>query len=175
MEKEYQCLSREIIYQGRIINVFKDKMQLPTGAIIHRELVSHVGGVAILPVLDEETYVFVRQFRFGKDELMLEIPAGIIDPGEEPLETAKRELEEEIGFRANTVKYLTTMYPTPGYCDEELHIYIGNDLSKTKQNLDEHEILDVVKIPKVQARQMVFNGEIKDSKTIIAVLWDMKK
>ena len=166
MELTEKTLSEEYIYQGRIIKVRRDEVELPNGHKSVREVVEHSGGVCVLPLTDKEEVIFVRQFRYPYKEVILEIPAGKRDHGEEsPLECGKRELAEETGAKAAKYTNLGELYPSPGYCGEVIYMFLATGLTFGNTNPDEDEFLNVEKIPFDKALDMVLSGEIKDSKT----------
>jgi ADP-ribose pyrophosphatase len=167
MEKQ---ISSKEIFKGRIITVRKDEVELIDGRRAEREVVHHNGGVAVLALDEDMNVLFVRQFRYPYGEVLLELPAGKLEPGEDPLAAGLRELEEETGYAAGRYESLGQCYPTVGYCDEVLHLYLASDLTKTAQNLDEDEFLSVEKIPFDKAVALCLDGTIKDAKTVVAVL-----
>lgn len=165
-----KTLSEEEIYNGKIIRVHKDIAELPDGRRTIREVIDHPGGVGILPLRDDMTVAMVRQFRYPFKEIILEIPAGKLERGEDPLECAKRELSEETGCEAGEFIPLGEIYPSPGCYGEILRIYLADKLTEGKAHLDEGEFLNVEYIPLATLYNMVMSGEIKDAKTAIAVL-----
>lgn len=163
-------LEREVLYDGKILRLERDRVKLPNGNTAWREICRHPGGVCVLAVTPQGEVLFVRQFRYAYGTTLLELPAGELEPGEEPLPAALRELEEETGYQAAKLHYMGEMYPTPGCMDEVLHLYYGDDLQKTQAHPDEDEFLELVKIPLEQALEMVFAGELPDAKTQLALL-----
>ncbi len=163
-------LNSELIYDGKIIKVTKDIIELENGNTATREVVHHNGGVCIVPITDENEIIFVKQYRYPFEDTILEIPAGKIDLNEHHEVCGKRELREETGAEAEIFEYLGVMYPTTGYLTEKIYMYYAKNLTMKNQNLDDDEFLDVVKIPFEKALDMVMTGEIKDAKTQIAVL-----
>lgn len=164
-------LSSEYIYQGKIINLRRDKALLPNGAVAAREVIEHRGGVCVAALTENEEVLFVKQYRYPYSEVVTEIPAGKRDSADEnPLDCGIRELKEETGAEAERFISLGTLYPSPGYCGEIIWMYAATGLSFGKQNPDEDEFLDVEKIPLENAVQMILSGEIKDAKTQAAVL-----
>lgn len=163
-------LSSETIYRGRIISVYNDEVQLPNGDKAHREYVDHVGGAAILPLDADGNVLLVRQFRYPYRSVIYEIPAGKLEKGEDPLVTAKRELEEETGYVADSMRPYGVFYPSPGYTDERLFLYVAEGLHKTAAHLDEDEFVDVYRFPLATVLQMVRSNEIKDGKTCYTVM-----
>lgn len=172
MQHYEKTLASQRIYEGKIINLRRDTIELPNGNQSTREVVEHPGGVAVLAVDDEDNILFVTQYRYPYAKELLEIPAGKRDHGEneDPALCGMRELEEETGYRAKVFLPLGELYPTAGYVDEVIYLYYATDLLKTEQHLDEDEFLSVQKIPAQKAYEMVLNGEIPDAKTQIAVL-----
>lgn len=171
MELTEKTLKEEYIYKGRIIRVRRDEVELPNGHKSMREVVEHSGGVCVLPLTDRDEVIFVRQYRYPYKEVILEIPAGKRDHGEEsPLECGKRELAEETGAKADKYTSLGELYPSPGYCGEVIYMFLATGLTFGDTNPDEDEFLNVEKIPFDKALDMVLSGEIKDSKTQCALL-----
>ncbi|MFY9140799.1 MAG: NUDIX hydrolase [Thermacetogeniaceae bacterium] len=165
-----KLVSSEEVFQGRIIKVQVDTVELPDGKTAKREVVKHPGAVVILPLTDEGEVVMVRQYRHAPGEILLELPAGKRDGGEEPLECAKRELEEETGYTAEQWQVICSFYTSPGFCDELLYLVLAKGLIKGEARPDEGEFIDVVTIPLAEAAQMVLSGEIKDGKTCLGIL-----
>lgn len=163
-------VEQEIKYEGRIIRLRVDKAQLPNGRIATREVVEHNGGVCIAALTEQQELLFVRQFRYPYQEVVLELPAGKIDKGEEPLACGKRELTEETGASAQQYRSLGRLYPSPGYCGEVIHLFLATGLSFGRMNPDEDEFLEVERIPLETAVQMVLDNEVPDAKTQVAVL-----
>ncbi|MBR6568506.1 MAG: NUDIX hydrolase [Clostridia bacterium] len=170
MDFEEKTLNSEVIYEGRIITVHVDDVELPDGTKAKREVVEHSGGVCVAALTDNDELLFVRQFRYPYKRELLELPAGKLEKGENPLEAGIRELEEECGVIAEKVFSLGTVYPTVAYCSEIIHLYGATGLRKTEQHLDMGEFLSVERKPLDEAVRMVMNGEISDSKTVALVL-----
>jgi len=157
-------------YTGLITNTTLDRVALQNGEHTLREVVEHPGGVTIIPI-DEEGYVYcVRQFRYPMSEHLLEVPAGKLEYGEDPMQCAIRELSEETGINASDYQNLGKIYPSPGFCREILYIYMARGLSFGTQHLDRNEFLDVEKIHLDELVRLVMANEITDAKTVIAVL-----
>lgn len=170
MNFEEKTISTETIYDGKIIKVRREQVELPDGRRAERELVGHYGGVGVIAV-DENNEVFmVSQYRIAAKSMMLEIPAGKLEYGEDPLECGKRELIEETGYRAKEFTHLGEYYATPGYCEEKLNIYLARDLEFVGQNLDDGEFLNVKKYSLDELYKKVMKNEIYDAKTAIAIL-----
>lgn len=170
MNFEEKTLSEKLIFDGRIITVHLDDIELPDGSRATREVVEHSGGVCVAAMTEEKELYFVRQYRYPYKKVLLELPAGKLERGEDPMEAGVRELEEECGVIADTVIPMGTVYPTVAYCSEIIYLFAAKGLRSTNQNLDEGEFLDVEKIPLADAVKMVMNGEISDSKTVALVL-----
>ena len=157
-------------FNGRIIKAGFKEISLPNGKNIKIDLVNHPGGASILPIDNDGNVILLKQFRGTIEDYIWEIPAGKLEGNENPLERAKKELEEEAGFRAETWKKIISFYTTPGFCDELLHIYIASNLIKTKSNPEPHEVIEVHSFNRSQIQKMINNKEIVDSKTLIALL-----
>ncbi|HEX3026905.1 MAG TPA: NUDIX hydrolase [Clostridia bacterium] len=170
MKLEEKTIEARYIYKGSIINLRKDRVELPTGREASREVVEHNGGVGVAAVDEDGNVYLVNQFRYPYQAEMLEIPAGKLVKGEEPLACGKRELKEETGICAKEYASLGQLYPSPGYTDEIIYLYFARGLEYGEQQPDEDEFLDVVKIPLEKAVDLVLSGEIKDSKTQTALL-----
>lgn len=170
MDLTEKTLDKQYAYQGRIINVRVDKAQLPDGRQVRREVIEHPGGVCVLPLTDDGQVIMVRQYRYPHSRLFLEIPAGKLEPGEDPFECGKRELREETGMTAGKYRSLGRLVPTPAYCGEVIYIYMATELKPDRQQLDDGEFLEVERYPLDTLVQMVLNGEIEDAKTQAAVL-----
>lgn len=163
-------LESKEIFNGRVIRVTLDKVQLEDGTTSTREVVHHHGGACVLPVDADGNVTMVRQFRYALGEELWELPAGKLEAGEDPFEAAKRELSEECGLTADTYTELGVVYPTVGYDSERIYLWAAEGLHAVGQHLDAGEFLDVVKMPFAQALGLVMDGTIKDSKTQIALL-----
>ena len=168
MTFEEKTLSEELLYEGKIINLKKEKVTVKTGTS-YREIIEHSGGAVIIAVTDDKKMVMVRQFRKPADKVMFEVPAGKIDPGEDPMEAAVRELREETGYTASSVRYLCRFYPTVGYSEEVLYLYLMEGLTPGDTDFDENEAIDMEEWSIDDLHQMVLRGEIDDAKTIIAI------
>ena len=170
MDYTEQKLRRINRYEGIVVNVTMDSVRLPDGKQAYREVVEHPGGVCVLPVDGEGNAWCVRQFRYPSRRHLLEAPAGKLEPGEDPLACAVRELNEETGFTAGRMIPLGSYYTSPGFSTEELHLYLALDLEKGLAHLDAGEFLDVEIHPLSELHGMALRGEIPDAKTAIAVL-----
>ena len=165
-----KTISSEIVYRGPIFNIRKYKVETSDGEGT-RDVLEHNGAVIIIAITDEGKILMERQFRKPFDAVLSELPAGKIDPGEEPETAALRELAEETGYRAGTIEHVMTYYPTCGYSSEILHVYLCRDLVMGETSPDPGESLDVVEYDIDELVAAVMNNEIKDSKTIIGVLY----
>ena len=165
-----KTLNEKEIFDGKIIRVHLDDVELSDGTVTFREVVEHSGGVCVAALTDEDELLMVRQYRYPFHRELLEVPAGKLEKGENPLEAGIRELEEECGVIAEKVFSLGTVYPTVAYCSEIIYLYGATGLRKTEQHLDMGEFLSVERKPLDEAVRMVMNGEISDSKTVALVL-----
>ncbi len=163
-------LEKEYAYKGRIISLRCDTALLPNGNTATREVVEHPGGVGVIALTENGEILMVKQYRYPYSEVTLEIPAGKRDRGEEVALTGRRELKEETGATAQTYIPIGELYPTPGYCNEIIWLFAAKDLSFATSQPDEDEFLECEKVPLNKAIEMVMNNEIKDAKTIIAIL-----
>jgi len=163
-------VSCDTVFQGHVFSVDVTKVLLRDGLLASREIVRHNGGAAIVPMDDQGNIYMVRQFRSPFGKVLLEIPAGKLEPGEDPEVCAIRELEEETGLKSGHVVSLGVLYPSPGYCSEKLHLFLATRLSHGISNPDEGEFLNVHRIPLRVLLQKIENGEISDAKTIAALL-----
>ncbi len=171
MHLQEEKKSSKITYQGKVFYVTKDLAKLEDDSLVQRDVVHHSGGVCVVPLTDKGTVLMVKQFRYPMEQVTLEIPAGKKEPGESPEICGKRELAEEVGRTCQEFTSLGTLYPTPAYDTEVIHMYLARGLSQPKaQNLDEEEFLDITELPLEKAVQMVIDGEIPDAKTQIALL-----
>lgn len=159
-------IDTERLYDGKIINLRRDRVRLPNGKEAAREVVEHPGAVAIVPVLPDGRIVLVRQFRHPVGQILLEIPAGKLDAGEQPDACARRELEEEIGHRAGKLTKKAAIFTGPGFTNEIIHIYVAEELQKTALHPDEDEFLEVSAFTPDQIRQLIRTGQICDAKTL---------
>ena len=160
---------RRKIYRGRVVNLDVETVTLPNGATVELEIIRHPGAVAIVPLRDDGTVLLIRQYRHAAGGYIYEVPAGKLDPGEEPLHCAARELEEEIGHRASSLTHMLTFFTTPGFTDEVIHLFLATGLTPGTQNLDHDEVLEVVTMSLDEAIQRIADGTIRDAKTIIGL------
>lgn len=170
MELYEKTLDSKNIFEGKVLHITLDDVELPDGSHSKREVVNHPGGVAVLALDSENNVYFVRQFRYPYKEIVLELPAGKLEKGSTPLENGKRELFEETGAVGYSYISLGQVYPSPGYTSEIIHLYACRVEALHRQKLDEGEFLNVEKLPFSKAAEMVLNNQIPDSKTQIAIL-----
>lgn len=163
-------LSGEVRFEGRIMRIETDEVQLADGRKSRREVVRKGNAVCVVPLLDNGDVVFVKQFRYPYSEVMTEIPAGKMDEGEDPLECGIRELSEETGCSAGKYTFLGEFYPSPAFVDEVIYMYLATDITEGQSHLDQGEFLTVEKIPLERAAKMAVDGELKDGKTVAAIL-----
>ncbi len=163
-------LSTETVFEGKIVTVRVDAVSLPNGVKVVREVVEHRPAVAIVPFDDNREVILVSQFRYPVGEQLLEVPAGIIEVSETPEQCADRELQEEIGYRAREMRSLGSFWTAPGFSDELMYAFIATGLEPSKLESDEDEDITVVRVPVSRIREMIEAGEIRDSKTIAALL-----
>jgi len=163
-------VSRRSIHKGRAVNFVVDRVRLPNRHLADREYLDHPGAVGVLPFLDKETVIMVRQYRHPVARITYEIPAGKLARGEKVLSCLRRELQEETGYRARRFKRLISYWPTPAFSNELLHLYVADGLVPGQVSPDEDEFLEVVQMPIRRALSWVFSGKIRDSKTVIALL-----
>ncbi len=168
-QPEMQIASR-VVYQGRILNLRVDQVRLPNDQETFREVVEHAQAVAVVAVDEDRNIFLVRQYRYPVGKELLELPAGILEAKEEPLSGAQRELAEETGIMAGSWQYLFSIYSTPGFTDEQIHLFLARELHFTGQSLDEDEFIKVTKVPLEQVPEMIRRGEICDAKSIAGLL-----
>lgn len=164
-------IAGEVVYEGTFLKVQLDTVELPDGKHATREFIRHPGAVVILPVFDDGKVLLERQFRYPVNQVFIEFPAGKIDPGENPLDCAKRELEEETGYTASSWQFLCTIHNAIGYADEHLDLYIARGLKAGERKLDEGEFLEIFTTTVPEMLDSIREGKITDVKTIIGAFW----
>lgn len=170
MHLSEKTVSSEQKFDGKIVKLFLDKAEVENGDTVTREVIKHPGGVCVVALDEEENVLFVRQFRYPHQEVLLEIPAGKLEFGEDHRACGLRELKEETGCTCDSFEYLGNLIPTPAYDTEIIYMYLARGLHKGEQKLDADEFLDVEKIPLEKAAEMIMKNEIGDAKTQIAIL-----
>ena len=161
----------EVAFDGRFLKVTRDRINLPDGAETYREFIRHPGAVVILPLFDDGSVLLEKQFRYPLDKLFIEYPAGKIDPGEDHLACAKRELQEETGYTAGDWQFVCTIHNAIAYSDEHLELYLARNLTAGPASLDEGEFLETFRATVPELLEMVKNGQITDVKTVIGTFW----
>ncbi|GAB4576009.1 MAG: NUDIX hydrolase [Anaerolineae bacterium] len=170
MDKREIVLETETIYEGRIVNLYLETVRLPNGRESVREVIRHGGAVAIVPLHEDGQVTLVRQFRLPAGTELLEIPAGTLEPGEDPLVCARRELQEEVGLYPGKLIPLGGIFLAPGYSSEHIHLYAARDLQPATLDGDEDEFLEVVTMPLDEVLAMIDRGEFADAKSMAALL-----
>jgi len=167
MNYEEKTVSRKQVYNGNIINVERLTVTLPNGKEASRDVVLHPGASVVIPIGDDGSIYLVRQYRKPIEKVSLELPAGKLDPGEDPEVCARRELEEETGLTAGKFKHLISIHTTPGFSNEVLHLYAAAELKEGDAHTDEDEFLSTEKVKIEELINLILNHEITDAKTII--------
>ena len=170
MKLEEKKLTSTEVFNGVLIHLYRDTVELPDGNEAVREVIRHPGAVCVLPVDENGNAYFVKQFRYAFNKVTLEAPAGKLERGEDILEAAGRELREETGLTAEKIIPMGELYTTPAMIDEVIYLYLARGLHSGEQDLDEDEFINVEIIPLTKAAEMVMNGEIKDAKTQTVIL-----
>jgi ADP-ribose pyrophosphatase len=161
----------ELVYDGALLKVRRDEVRLPDGSTGAREYIRHPGAVAIVPLFDDGSVLLERQFRYPHRREFIEIPAGKLEPGEPPLQTAKRELAEETGYVAAQWQQLGAIHTAIAYTDEAIHLYVARGMTRTERKLDQGEFLECLAVPFDEALRMIRDGGITDAKSVAALLW----
>lgn len=172
-----ECVSSEEVYNGKIVHLYKDTVRLPNGSLATREVMRHPGAVAVVPIDDAGNVTLVRQFRYPFASSLLEIPAGKLDPNEDPERCARRELSEETGMEAEELVSLGVYYPSVAVFDEVIHLFLARGLTQKNAHPDEDEFLRVETMPLADLVDAVLRGDVPDGKTQTAVLkaWLLKR
>lgn len=164
-----EIISTETIYKGRVFDLQTAKIR-ENEIEYTREIVKHNGSAVIVPVFEDKTIALVRQYRHAAGKYLLEIPAGSLESGELPEDGARRELEEEIGFKAENIEKLTEFYISPGFLTEKMFVFLATNLTETAQNLDEDEVISIERFSFPQVYEKIRNGEIEDAKTMVGLI-----
>lgn len=164
-------MTQQLIYQGRKIQVFQDVTIHADGRTIQRDIVRHPGAVVILPLIDKDHLCLLRNHRIVVGETLWELPAGTLEPGEPPEQTARRELAEETGYRAECWRSLLEFYPSPGVLDERMYLFLAEDLTPGEMSLEPDEQLTPEVVPIAQALEWTLDGTIRDGKTLVGLLF----
>lgn len=169
--EDLKRVNRELMYKGTILEIYKDEIQVSNGNTVYYDFIGHKGAAAILPVLEDGRLLMVRQFRNAIDRETIEIPAGGLEPNEKPFDCAVRELKEETGYEAKRVEELITIYTTVALCNEKIPIYLAFIEGEAgKQHLDENEFVNTKPYEVKELLDMIYKGELNDSKTVAAIL-----
>jgi ADP-ribose pyrophosphatase len=169
-------IDTERVFDGRIVKVDLDSVRAPDGSVMHLEIVRHRGASAIVPLLSDPnaadpSVLLIRQYRYAANGTIWEIPAGVLDPGETPIDCARRELLEEVGAKAENLEHLTTIYTTPGFTDEQIHIFLATGITVGETAHERDEFIEVEARPISNILEMIRDGEFIDSKSITALLY----
>jgi ADP-ribose pyrophosphatase len=167
-------LASQTVFQGKLLHVKSDRVRLMNGHESVREYILHPGASMIIALPDDKTITLIRQYRYPLNRHFIEVPAGKIDPGEDPLDTAKRELHEECGYSATEWRHLTTLHPGIGYSNERIELYLARGITQSARKLDDDEFLDVMHVPIVEAMTWIRDGRITEAKAVMALLWAEK-
>jgi ADP-ribose pyrophosphatase len=171
MDLKETRIDGEVAYDGSFLKITRDRISLPDGAETYREFIRHPGAVVILPLFEDGSVLLERQFRYPLDRVFIEYPAGKIDQGEDHLECAKRELQEETGYTASDWQFLCTIHNAIAYSDEHLELYLARGLTAGEAKLDDGEFLETFRASVPELLEMVRRGEITDVKTVIGTFW----
>ena len=163
------------VFQGRIFAVNVESITLPRGERLDAEIVRHPGSAVLIPVTDAGAIILVRQYRHAVKEDVWELPAGRLAPGETPEEAVQRELQEEIGFKAETLEKVAFFYTTPGFCDETMHVFRATGLTPSRFEADEDERIETAAFTVAEARSMIHRGLLREGKTLVAVLLEIER
>ena len=166
---EAPIVNRRLVHQGRSISVYVEQAKLPNGRSVELDILRHPGAAAVVPFLSQTEVLLIRQYRHAAGGTILEVPAGKLD-GEDPARCAARELEEEAGQRAGRLEKLGAIWTTPGFTDEKIHLFAAFDLETVPQRLESDEVIELVRLPLRRALELVWNGEIADAKSALALL-----
>ncbi|MFA9375212.1 MAG: NUDIX hydrolase [Lachnotalea sp.] len=171
MSEKYNRIKRELIHRGKIIDLYKDYVEIPNGTVAQWDFIGHKGAAAVVPITEDGKILMVKQYRNAIDQFTLEIPAGGLDGIEEPMQIcAARELEEETGYRSDNLMFLISIRTAVAFCNERIDIFVAENLIKSSQNLDDDEFIDVEAYEIEDLCEMIYDGRIVDAKTISSLL-----
>ncbi|MBQ2580063.1 MAG: NUDIX hydrolase [Ruminococcus sp.] len=170
MYSKEKTITTKQVYDGIVVKLFSDEVELDNGYKATREVIHHPGGVCVVALDEDENVFIVEQFRYPFAEVLTEVPAGKLEYGEQPELCGRRELKEEVGAEAESFEYLGCLYPTVAYDTEKIYMYLARGLSFSEQDLDDGEFLDVKKMPLKQAFEMAMAGQLPDAKTQLAII-----
>jgi ADP-ribose diphosphatase len=165
-----RTLSSQRVYEGRAVKLRIDTVRKPNGKVTTREIVEHADAVAVVVLDSRDRVILVRQYRKAVGKTLLEVPAGGVDPGEQPINTVRRELQEEIGYLPNKIDRLGGFYSAPGYCTEYLHLYLATYLIPSKLEAEDTDEIEVVRVPLTKIPDLIASGEIADAKSVAGLL-----
>ena len=169
--ERFERLERNLVYEGSIINMYKDTIKVSNGNIVEWDFIGHKGAAAAIPVTEDGKIILVKQWRNSLDRFTYEIPAGGLEGEDEPMiEAAKRELEEETGYKSDDLEFLISLRTTVAFCNEGIDVFVARNLIKTKQNLDRDEEIEIREFSMNELLAMIKSGEMQDSKTVSAIL-----
>jgi ADP-ribose pyrophosphatase len=173
MSDQFERIERKLVYQGHIVDFYEDTIRVPNGNVVKWDFIKHKGAAAVVPVLEDGRILMVKQYRNALERETLEIPAGGLNGVEEPfIVCSHRELEEETGYKCemSDMEFLISIRSTVAFCDERIEVYVAKNLVKSKQNLDEDEFINVYPYTAQELCELIYKGEIQDSKTIAAIM-----
>ena len=171
MLSKLRVLNSKTIFKGKVVELSVDRVIEPGGLTADRELIHHQGSAVVLPLLPDGRILLVRQFRYAARKPLWELVAGLLEPGEEPMEGARRELLEETGYRPESLRHLFTFYPSPGFLNERVHLFEATGLTRSKAQPEADERIRLGRFTMTQLRQRLSANKIEDGKTLMAVLW----
>lgn len=167
---EAKLLTTKSVYEGKVVRLRLDRVELPNGRAVEMELIRHSGAAAVVPIDADGNVLLVRQYRHATSGWILEVPAGKLDGSESPEVCARREVEEETGYRAGSLESLGWIWTTPGFTDERIWLFLARDLTRSEQRLEDDEVLSVLRVPAREAFEKALGGEITDGKSVCALL-----
>lgn len=171
MDFEEKCINSKCVFNGRLLQVYRDEVRLPNGKISNREWIKHPGAAVVIPYLGNGQILLIKQFRYPVRQIMLELPAGKIDPDENPDQTIRRELAEETGYSAQKLTKLGLIHTCVGYSNECLHLFWADELQKCDTRPDDDELIEIIPMSINAAMNLLYQGKITDAKTIIGLFW----